>query len=281
MPERRRLADRVHADVVVDGRRGRWRRARRACRGGSGAPSKAGPAGAEHAHRRRASRAAPRRWCRCRRRRAGRRSRRSGGERDGHRVGADEAGDERQEAHPRLGRDLQEQLARGKVERVPHHRRVGREADVARDRCRAGCGACTCCRRRRPCRSTWRARRTPGRSRSMCWLRRPTIRVWSLRRLPGLNWAKAIRDMRSPPKTAWGLRLETDASCSPDSSSISVVTTLVVPTSIARPNRMAVVSPRSTARTRPGRTWSRSPRRRRRAGPAAAPAARRPDVGGG
>ena len=44
--------------------------------------------------------------------------------------------------------------------------------------------------------------------------------------------------MRSPPKTAWGLRLETEASCSPDASSISVVTTLVVPTSMARPNFM-------------------------------------------
>src|SRR2546425_812917 len=76
------------------------------------------------------------------------------------------------------------------------------------------------------------------------------IRVWSFRRLPGLNCAKAMRDMRSPPKTAWGLRLETDASCSPDSSSISVVTTLVVPMSIARPNFIPAVSPRSTARIR-------------------------------
>ena len=42
------------------------------------------------------------------------------------------------------------------------------------------------------------------------------MRVWSLRRLPGSNCAKAMRDMRSPPKTACGLRLETEASCSPE-----------------------------------------------------------------
>ena len=62
------------------------------------------------------------------------------------------------------------------------------------------------------------------------------MRVCSLRRLPGSNWAKAMRDMRSPPKTACGLRLDTEASCSPEASSIRVVTTLVVPTSMARPN---------------------------------------------
>ena len=76
------------------------------------------------------------------------------------------------------------------------------------------------------------------------------MRVVSLRRLAGLNCAKAMRDMRSPPNTAWGLRLETEASCSPDVNSTRVVTTLVVPTSMARPNFMDVVSPRSTAMMR-------------------------------
>jgi len=71
-----------------------------------------------------------------------------------------------------------------------------------------------------------------------------------LRRLPGLNWAKAMRDIRSAPNTAWGLRLDTEASCSPDSSSISDDTTLVVPMSMARPNFMSAVSPASTARMR-------------------------------
>ena len=33
------------------------------------------------------------------------------------------------------------------------------------------------------------------------------MRVVSFLRFPGLNCAKAMRDMRSPPKTAWGLRL--------------------------------------------------------------------------
>src|SRR6058998_2309156 len=84
----------------------------------------------------------------------------------------------------------------------------------------------------------------------MCRLSKPMIRVWSFLRLPGSNCAKAIRDMRSPPKTAWGFRLETDASCSPESSSISVLTTLVVPMSTARPNFIPAVSPRSTATTR-------------------------------
>ncbi len=76
------------------------------------------------------------------------------------------------------------------------------------------------------------------------------MRVWSLRRLPGLNWAKAMRDMRSAPNTAWGLRLDTEASCSPDSSSISDDTTLVVPISTAIPNFRSAVSPASTARMR-------------------------------
>src|SRR3989442_658967 len=84
----------------------------------------------------------------------------------------------------------------------------------------------------------------------MCRLSKPMIRVWSFLRLPGSNCAKAIRDMRSPPKTAWGFRLETDASCSPESSSISVLTTLVVPMSTPRPNFIPAVSPRSTATTR-------------------------------
>ena len=96
----------------------------------------------------RASRAAPRRSCRCRRRCAdsGVSSMR-GGEGDGHRVRPDEAGDEGQEAHPRLGRDFQEQVAGGKDERraaSPARRARGRPT---RDRCRAGGGACTCCRR--------------------------------------------------------------------------------------------------------------------------------------
>ena len=85
------------------------------------------------------------------------------------------------------------------------------------------------------------------------------MRVCSLRRLPGSNCAKAMRDMRSAPKTAWGLRLETEASCSPEPSSSSVVTTLVVPTSIARPKRIDVVSPRSTARTRPAKVVTVTP----------------------
>src|SRR6266446_5004949 len=81
---------------------------------------------------------------------------------------------------------------------------------------------------------------------SMWRLSRPMIRVWSLRRLPGLNWTKAMRDIRSPPNTACGFRLETEASCSPDSSSIREVTTLVVPMSTASPNFISAVSPRST-----------------------------------
>ena len=85
------------------------------------------------------------------------------------------------------------------------------------------------------------------------------MRVCSLRRLPGLNWAKAMRDMRSPPKTDWGLRLDTDASCSPDASSSRVVTTVVVPMSMASPKRMAVVSPRSTARMRPANVVTVTP----------------------
>ena len=76
------------------------------------------------------------------------------------------------------------------------------------------------------------------------------IRVWSLRRLPASNWTKAMRDIRSPPNTACGLRLETEASCSPDSSSIRLLTTLVVPMSMARPNLRSEVSPDSTASKR-------------------------------
>src|SRR5207245_2006279 len=49
---------------------------------------------------------------------------------DGDGVGADEARDERQEAHARLGGDLQEELARREDERVTHHGRVGGEPDV-------------------------------------------------------------------------------------------------------------------------------------------------------
>ena len=56
--------------------------------------------------------------------------------------------------------------------------------------------------------------------------------------------------MRSPPNTACGLRLDTAAICSPDSSSINVVTTLVVPMSMARPNLWSAVSPGSMATTR-------------------------------
>jgi hypothetical protein len=72
------------------------------------------------------------------------------------------------------------------------------------------------------------------------------IRLWSFRRFAGFHWAKAIRDIRSPPNVACVFRLDTEAISSPDASSSSVVTTLVVPTSIARPNAMALVSPRST-----------------------------------
>ncbi len=144
------------------------------------------------------------------------------------------------------GRQLQEQIARGDRRAVAHDGRIGRQARRTTGRCRAGRGACRCCRRPRPCRSTWRARRTGRHTSATCWLSSPTMRVCSLRRLPGSNWAKAMRDMRSPPKTACGLRLETEASCSPEPSSSSVVTTLVVPTSMARPKRMEVVSPRST-----------------------------------
>ena len=48
----------------------------------------------------------------------------------------------------------------GSDQRVPHHRRVRGQAHVGRDRCRGAGGACRCCRRSPPCRSTWRARRT-------------------------------------------------------------------------------------------------------------------------
>ena len=85
------------------------------------------------------------------------------------------------------------------------------------------------------------------------------MRVCSLRRLPASNWANAMRDMRSPPKTDCGLRLETEASCSPEVSSSSVVTTVVVPTSMASPKRIAVVSPRSTARMRPANVVTVTP----------------------
>ena len=86
------------------------------------------------------------------------------------------------------------------------------------------------------------------------------MRVWSFLRFPGSACAKAIRDMRSPPKTACGLRLETEAICSPEASSISVVTTLVVPMSMARPNLWSAVSPDSTARMRrPKRVTVTSP----------------------
>ena len=92
------------------------------------------------------------------------------------------------------------------------------------------------------------------------------MRVWSFLRFPGSACAKAIRDMRSPPKTACGLRLETEAICSPEASSISVVTTLVVPMSMARPNLWSAVSPDSTARMRrPKRVTVTSPWRFRRA----------------
>ena len=77
------------------------------------------------------------------------------------------------------------------------------------------------------------------------------LRVRSFRKFPGLNCANAMRDIKSPPNTDWGFRLEIEASRSPDSSSSSVLTTLVVPTSMARPNFIAEVSPRSTARMRP------------------------------
>ena len=77
------------------------------------------------------------------------------------------------------------------------------------------------------------------------------MRLWSFRRFDGFHWAKAIRDIRSPPNVAWGFRLDTEAITSPEASSSSVVTTLVVPTSIATPNAIAVVSPRSTPRGAP------------------------------
>ena len=181
------------------------------------APSNAGPAGAEHAHRRsrEPSSTSPLVPMSTAMRSCGALVD-AGGERHRHRVGADEAGHEGQQAHARLGRDLEEELARGERQRrgaSPARRARGRRT---RDRCRAACGACTCCRRPRPCRSTWRARPTRGTICSTCWLSRPTMRVCSLRRLPGLNCAKAMRDMRSPPKTACGFRLDTDASCSPE-----------------------------------------------------------------
>ncbi len=106
------------------------------------------------------------------------------------------------------------------------------------------------------------------------------MRVWSLRRFPGSNWAKAMRDIRSPPKTACGLRLDTEASCSPDSSSISVVTTLVVPTSMARPNFRSAVSPGSTARIRPPKLVTvTSPSRSRSAAGSVLSTSRRHGVG--
>ena len=120
------------------------------------------------------------------------------------------------------------------------------------------------------------------------------MRIWSLRRLPGLPWAKAMRDIRSAPKTACGFRLDTDASCSPDSSSIRALTTLVVPTSTASPNLRSAVSPGSTDRTRgpnvvtvtsppcsrraPGRVLSTSRLTSSAAAPVAASSASRSDV---
>ena len=54
----------------------------------------------------------------------------AGGERHRHRVRAHEAGHDGQQAHARLGGQLEEEIARGQRERVPHHRRVGGEAHV-------------------------------------------------------------------------------------------------------------------------------------------------------
>ena len=47
-----------------------------------------------------------------------------------HRVGADEAGHDRQQAHLGVGRGLERQLARRIHEQVAHRRRVGREPHV-------------------------------------------------------------------------------------------------------------------------------------------------------
>ena len=167
------------------------------------------------------------------------------------RVGADEPGHERQEAHARLRGDLEGQLARGERRaRGASPGAYGRQPDVGGidaeeqvvhagvaddhglvDPLREHAGLAA-----RPARCAG----SGGRRCASC----------SFRRLAGLNCANAMRDMRSPPNTAWGLRLDTEPSSSPDVSSIRLVTTLVVPTSIARPNAMLEVSPRSTASRR-------------------------------
>ena len=51
-------------------------------------------------------------------------------ERHADRVGTDEAGDERQEAHDRVRRDRERHVARGEHERMAHDRRIRREPDV-------------------------------------------------------------------------------------------------------------------------------------------------------
>ena len=202
MPSAAGLADRVDVDVVVDG--GAIDGAERAAHAVTDlarprAPGRRAPSTPRGG---RASRAAPRRWSRCRRRCGSRRCRRCAWRarrrpRRRRRTRPRGAGDTRAPPAPPSGRArARTGSARGAS---PAHTERGRRA---RDRCRAGCGACTCCRRRRPCRSTSRARRTRGRSARCAGSGGRRIRVWSLRRLPGLNCAKAMRDMRSPPKHA-------------------------------------------------------------------------------
>jgi hypothetical protein len=62
-----------------------------------------------------------------------------------------------------------------------------------------------------------------------------TTRVCSFFRAAGLNWAKAMRDIRSPPYIAWGFIWPTAASCSPVARSSRKPTMLVVPMSKAMP----------------------------------------------
>ena len=83
----------------------------------------------------------------------------TGGQRRAHGVRADEAGDDREEADPRLGVDLEVQGPGRQHQRVSQDGGVGRETHVRRDRCPATRGACTCCPRPSACRPTGRARR--------------------------------------------------------------------------------------------------------------------------
>ena len=105
----------------------------RACRGGSARPRARGRRAPSRPRGARASRAGPRRWCRCRRRCG---SRGDSSMRVASATATASAPTKpatmRQEADARLGIDLEEELARGQGQRVAHHRGVGREAHVGR-----------------------------------------------------------------------------------------------------------------------------------------------------